>query len=90
MFYTIENLIMLSIKNFKQKKFNKKLSYKFAKFFKIENKINVQIYCLMLFNIYRIHNTFYVFLLKKYHHHVNDKQTKSMLQILKLIDDEKQ
>ena len=90
MFYAIENLIMLSIKNFKQKKFNKKLSYKFAKFFKIENKINAQIYRLTLFNIYRIHNTFHVFLLKKYHHRVDDEQTKFMLQTSKLIDDEKQ
>ena len=81
---------MLSIKNFKQKKLNKKLSHKFAKFFKIENKINAQTYRLTLFNIYRIHNMFHVFLLKKYHYHADDKQTKFILQISKLIDDEKQ
>ena len=43
---------MLSIKSFKQKRFNKKISYKFVKFFKIKNKINVQIYRVTLFIIY--------------------------------------
>ena len=90
MFYAIENLIMLSTKNLKQKRLSKKLSHKFAKLFKIENKINAQTYRLTLFNIYRIHNTFHVFLLKKYHHRADDEQTKSMLQTSKLIDDEKQ
>ena len=38
--YYMSELIILSIKNFKQKRFNKKISYKFVEFFKIENKIN--------------------------------------------------
>ena len=38
MFYAINNLILLFIKNFKQKHFNKKLSHKFIDFFKIKNK----------------------------------------------------
>ena len=47
-------------------------------------------YKLILFNIYRIHNTFHVSLLKKYHYRNDDAKTKSMLIILKFIDDEKQ
>ena len=39
MLFAIDDLIMLFIKNLKQKKFNKKLSHKFAKLFKIKNKI---------------------------------------------------
>ena len=41
MFFDIENLVLLSTKNFKQKRFSKKLSYKYAKLFKIKNKINL-------------------------------------------------
>ena len=82
--------MLLSTKNLKQKRFNKKLSYKYTKFFKIKNKINSQIYRLTLFNSYRIYNTFYVLLLKKYHYRVNDKITKFMLQTSKLINNKKQ
>ena len=39
MFYLINDLIMLFTKNLKQKRFNKKLFYKFVDFFKIKNKI---------------------------------------------------
>ena len=81
---------MLFIKNLKQKRFNKKLSHKFAKSFKIKNKIDSQTYKLILFNIYRIYNTFHVSLLKKYHHRVDDKKTKIMFQISKFIDNNKQ
>ena len=40
MTFAIDDLIMLFIKNLKQKRFNKKLSHKFAKLFKIKNKID--------------------------------------------------
>ena len=58
---------MLIIKNLKQKRLNKKLSYKFVRLFKITNIIKAQAYRLLLFSIYRIHNIFYIFLLKLYH-----------------------
>ena len=90
MTFAIDDLIMLFIKNLKQKRFNKKLSHKFAKSFKIKNKIDSQTYKLILFNIYRIYNTFYVLLLKKYYHRVDDKKTKTMFQVLKLIDNDEQ
>ena len=88
--YHISDLIILSIKNFKQKRFNKKISYKFVTFFKIKNKTNAQIYRLTLFIIYRIHNIFHVFLLKKYYYRVDDQMTKQIIQTFDLINDKKQ
>ena len=75
MFYLINNLIILFTKNLKQKRFNKKLFYKFVDFFKIKNKIKFQIYRLTLFNIYRIYNIFYVFLLKQYYYCIDNTKT---------------
>ena len=88
--YHVNDLIILSIKNFKQKRFSKKMSHKFVEFFKIENKIDAQIYRFILFIIYRIHNIFHVFLLKKYYHRVDDQMTKQMMQTFDLINDKKQ
>ena len=88
--YYVSDLIILSIKNFKQKRFNKKMSHKFVEFFKIENKIDAQIYRFILFIIYRIHNIFHVFLLKKYYYRVDDQMTKQMMQISNLINNKKQ
>ena len=88
--YHVNDLIMLSIKNFKQKRFNKKISHKFVEFFKIENKIKTQIYRFTLFIIYRIYNIFHVFLLKKYYYRVDDQMTKQMMQTFDLINDKKQ
>ena len=88
--FNVENLIMFNIKNFKQRRFNKKMSHKYVKFFKIKNKIDAQTYRLILFNIYRIHNIFHVSLLKNYHHKESDKHAKQFMQISKLINDEKQ
>ena len=89
-FFNIENLMMFSIKNLKQKRSFKKLSHKYVESFKIKNEIETQIYRLTLSNIYRIHNIFHVFLLKSYRHRVDDKKTKQMMQISNLINDEKQ
>jgi hypothetical protein len=67
---------MLLIKNLKQKRFSKKISHKYVKSFRIKNKIKTQVYRLILLNIYRIYNTFYVLLLKLYLHRIDDEQTK--------------
>jgi len=64
---------MLLIKNLKQKRFNKKMSHKYVELFRIKNKIKTQAYRLILFNIYRIHNTSYVLFLKLYLHRVDNK-----------------
>ena len=77
---------MLFTKNLKQKRFNKKLFYKFVDLFKVKNKIKFQVYRLTLSNIYRIHNIFYVSLLKRYYYRINDAKTEFMLQIPKLIN----
>ena len=71
--FVVDELILLSIKNLNQKRPNKKMFFKFAKSFKIENKIEKQTYRLTLSSIYRIHNIFHVFLLKSYHYKADDK-----------------
>ena len=77
--YVVNDLILLSIKNFKQKRSNKKLSHKFIKSFRMKNKINEQTYCFTLFNIYRIHNTFHISFLKSYLHRADDAKTKAIM-----------
>jgi len=77
---------MLLIRNLKQKRFSKKMSHKYVESFRTKNKSKTQIYRLILFNIYRIYNTFYVLLLKLYLHCVDDEQAKQMLQVSKLIN----
>ena len=88
--YIVSDLILLSIKNFKQKWLSKKLSHKFIESFWMKNKIDEQTYRLTLFNIYRIHNTFHVSFLKSYLHRADDAKIKTMMQTLKFIDDTKQ
>ena len=75
----MNNLILLSIKNLKQKRSSKKLSHKFVESFKMKNKIEKQTYRFTLSNIYRIHNTFHVSLLKSYLHRVDDVKTKTII-----------
>ena len=64
--------------------------FKFAKPFKIENKIEKQMYRLTLSSTYQIYNIFHVFLLKSYHHKVNDKNAHEFMQVLNLINDDEQ
>jgi hypothetical protein len=71
--FAIKELIMLSIKNLKQKRFSKKMSHKYVESFRIKNKSRTQAYCFILLNIYRIYNTFYVLLLKLYLYCVDNK-----------------
>ena len=68
----MSDLILLSIKNLKQKQLSKKLLQRFMKSFQIKNKIKEQVYRLTLLNIYCIYNTFYVLLLKSYLHRADD------------------
>ena len=88
--YVVNNLILLLIKNFKQKRLSKKLLHKFIKSFKMKNKIEKQTYRFTLSNIYRIYNIFYVLFLKSYLHRVDDAKTKTIMQVSKFIDDTKQ
>ena len=77
---------MLTIKNLKQKRLNKKLFYKFINFFRVVDKMRTQIYRLLLLIIYRIYNIFYVFLLKSYHNRDCGDASKPFMQIFELID----
>ena len=38
--FNVDDLIMFNIKNFKQRRFSKKMSHKYVKFFKIKNKVD--------------------------------------------------
>ena len=75
----MNDLIMLIIKNLKQKRSSKKLFYKFINFFRIVNKMKTQIYYLFLSIIYRIYNIFHIFLLKPYHNRDCDDASKSFI-----------
>ena len=75
----MNNLIMLIIKNLKQKRLSKKLFHKFINLFRIVNKIKTQIYRLLLSIIYRIYNIFYIFLLKFYYNRDCDDASKSFM-----------
>ena len=55
-------------------------------FFRIVDKIKAQTYRLLLFIIYRIYNIFYIFLLKPYHNRDYNNASKSLIQILELIN----
>ncbi len=86
-FFNVNDLIMLSAKNLKQKKSSKKLSNKMIKFFHIQELINRQMYHLDLSIIYKVHSIFHVFLLKSYNRRLNDNSILNYL-VFKLIDDE--
>ena len=84
----MSDLIILTIKNLKQKRLSKKLSYKFINFFRIVDKIKTQIYRLLLLIIYRIYNIFYVFLLKSYYNRDCDNASKSFMQVFEFINND--
>ena len=88
--FVVNELILLLIKNFNQKRSNKKMFFKFTKLFKIKNKIEKQTYRLTLSSTYQIYNVFYIFLLKLYHHNIDDKNTHEFMQVLNLINDDEQ
>ncbi len=88
-FFNVNNLIMLSAKNLKQKKSSKKLLNKMIELFHIQEFINKQTYCLDLSIIYKVHSVFHVFLLKLYYCRLNDDSILDYF-ILKLIDDEQE
>ena len=77
---------MLTIKNLKQKRLNKKLFYKFINLFRIVNKIKTQVYRLLLSIIYRIYNIFHIFLLKSYYNRDCGDASKSFMRLFELID----
>ena len=83
----INNLIMLSVKNLKQKKLSKKLFNKLLKIFYIQEFINKQMYHFNLLAVYKIHSVFHIFLLKLYNCKLNDDSISEYF-ASELIDDE--
>ena len=79
---------MLSIKNLKQKRSNKKLSNKTINLFIIRNAVDKQAYRLALSSIYRIHNVFHILLLELYRR--RDNNTILTYITTKLIDNEEE
>ncbi len=63
---------MLFIKKIKLRKSSQKFSHKFIKSFRIVEIMNKQIYRLIFFSFYRIHDVFHVFYLKSYKKRKND------------------
>ncbi len=88
-FFNVNDLIMLSAKNLKQKKLNKMLLNKMLKFFHIQELINKQTYHLNLSIIYKIYSVFHVFFLKSYNRRLNDDFILKYF-TFKLIDDEQE
>ena len=70
-YFKIENKIILFTKNFKNIRSKKKLFYKFTKFFKIENVVELQTYRLCLLDQWKIRFIFHVSFLKSYYINVN-------------------
>ena len=62
---------MLFTKNLKDVRSKKKLFYKFTRLFEVKNVVESQTYRLCLFDQWRIHFVFHVFLLKSYYTNAN-------------------
>ena len=80
--------MMLFIKNIKQRRSSQKLSFKFIEFFRIANAVKKQMYRLILFAFYRIHDVFHIFYLESYNKRQEDDFI-SDLSSSKLIYNEK-
>ena len=81
---------MLVTKNLKLRKPSKKLSAKFARLFRIVDRVGAQAYLLYFPKNYEIHDTFYVSLLEPYHHRESGPEAETFMQAPELIDDEEQ
>jgi hypothetical protein len=79
---------MLFIKNIKLKNSSQKFSHKFVESFRIVETMNKQIYRLIFFSFYRIHDVFHVFYLKSYKKRKNDNIISKYLSSELLDDDE--
>jgi hypothetical protein len=68
-------------------KSNQKLSHKFIKSFRISKTMSKQVYRLILFSFYRIHDVFHVFYLKSYKRRKDDNVISKFFSS-ELLDDE--
>jgi hypothetical protein len=75
-FYKIRTRILLSARNIRTKRTNKKLNYKFLRSFRIMEAVEKQAYRLKFPPIYfRIHDIFHIFLLELYYNRKNRTST---------------
>jgi hypothetical protein len=86
--FNVKNKILLNFRNIHIFKSSKNLDHKYYKSFKIEEFIEKQIYKLRLSHTFRIHNVFYVSLLKSYKERFDDVITSSSIMINKEKHDE--
>ncbi len=86
--FNIENKFLLNFRNIHISKSSKKLDHKYYESFKIEKFIEKQAYKLRLFQTFRIHNVFHVFLLKSYKKRFDDVETSSLIMINEKKHDE--
>lgn len=87
--FNVGDLVMLSTKNLKQKRPNKKLSHKAIGPFRIKDVVGSQAYRLILPTPYRIHPVFHVQLLEPYHRRKDDDSIPEFAPP-ELIDDEEE
>jgi hypothetical protein len=62
--FNVEDKILLNFKNIHTSRSFKKLDHKYYESFEMQDLVEKQTYKLSLFHTFRIHNVFYVFLLK--------------------------
>jgi len=87
--YNVEDLVLLSTKNLRQRRSSRKLSHKFIEPFRITDLVDKQAYRLALPAHYQIHNVFHVFYLEP-HRRRRDNNTSSALPLSELIDNKKE
>lgn len=87
--FNVDDLVVLSAKNLRQKRPSKKLSHRYIEPFQVQNIVEKQAYRLTLPDTYRIHSVFHVFLLEPYHRRA-DNSSISELHLLELIDNDEQ
>jgi hypothetical protein len=83
--FNVEDKILLNFKNIHIFESSKKLDHKYYESFEIEESIEKQAYKLRLSHTFRIHNVFYVFLLKSYRERFDEVMTSSSV----IVDEER-
>ncbi len=79
---------MLFINNIKSKKLNQNFLHKFIKSFRIVEIMNKQVYHLIIFSFYRIHDVIHVFYLKLYKRRKDDNIISKFFSF-EFLDDDK-
>ena len=84
--YKVGDLVLLSLKNFKQKRLSKKLSHKYGGPFRMKKPIGKQAYRLVLPTAWQIHNIFHISYLEPYQERTGSDEA-TLIPPPDLIDD---